>query len=37
MVRNERLDPEQLRSLQQARAAEIARFAMANTAYYRER
>jgi len=37
MARNERLEPERLRALQQARAAEIVRFAMANSGYYRER
>lgn len=37
MVRNERLDPERLRALEHARAAELVRFAMASTEYYRER
>jgi phenylacetate-CoA ligase len=37
LARNERLDPEALRALQHARAAEIARFAMTHTDYYRER
>jgi phenylacetate-CoA ligase len=37
LAQGERLDAERLRSLQQARAAEIVRFAMAHTAYYRER
>ena len=37
MACNERLDPERLRTLQQARAAEIVRFAMAKSEYYRER
>jgi phenylacetate-CoA ligase len=37
LARNERLAPEPLRALQQARAAEIVRFAMASTEYYRER
>ena len=37
LAEGERLDAERLRSLQQARAAAIVRFAMAHTAYYRER
>ena len=37
LMRNERLDPERLQSLAQARAADIVRFAMAHTDYYRER
>jgi phenylacetate-CoA ligase len=37
MAQSERLDPERLRALEHARAAEIVRFAMANSAYYRER
>jgi phenylacetate-CoA ligase len=37
LLRNERLDPGMLRSLQQARAAEMVEFAMAKTDYYRER
>ena len=37
LAQSERLDAEKLRSLQQARAAEIVRFAMAHTDYYRER
>jgi phenylacetate-CoA ligase len=37
LERNERLDAVTLRFLQQQRTAEIARFAMAHTDYYRER
>jgi len=37
LTQNERLHPEQLRSLAQASAADIVRFAMAHTDYYRER
>jgi phenylacetate-CoA ligase len=37
LMRNERLEPAALRSLQQARAADLARFAMTHTDYYRER
>jgi phenylacetate-CoA ligase len=37
LTRNERLEPERLRALQQARAAEIVRFAMSRSAFYRER
>jgi phenylacetate-CoA ligase len=37
LAQNERLDAERLRALQQARAADIVRFAVAHTAYYRER
>ena len=37
LAQSERLDPEKLRSLQQARAAEIVRFAVAHSAHYRER
>jgi phenylacetate-CoA ligase len=37
LERNERLDAERSRALQQARAAEILRFAMEHTAFYRER
>src|SRR5688572_11373672 len=37
LARNERLDPEALLALQRKRAAEIVRFAMEHTAYYRDR
>jgi phenylacetate-CoA ligase len=37
LASNERLDPESLRALQQARAGEIARFATVHSGYYRER
>jgi phenylacetate-CoA ligase len=37
LAQSERLDAERLRSIQQARTAEIVRFAMAHTDYYRER
>ena len=37
LTQNERLHPEPLRSLAQASAADIVRFAMAHTDYYRER
>ena len=37
LAENERLDSERLRSLQQARAADIVRFAMAHSGYYKER
>ncbi len=37
LERNERLDPAQLVALAQARTAEIARFAMTHSAFYRER
>lgn len=37
LARNERLDPERLSALQQARAAEIVRFAMSRSDFYRER
>jgi phenylacetate-CoA ligase len=37
LERYERLDPERLRSLQDERAAEIVRFALANSDYYRAR
>jgi len=37
LMRNERLEPEALQSLQQARAADLVRFAMAETDYYRDR
>jgi phenylacetate-CoA ligase len=37
LMRNERLEPEALRGLQQARAADLVRFAMARSDYYRER
>jgi phenylacetate-CoA ligase len=37
LARNERLDPELLCALQQARAAEIVRHAMSRSAFYRER
>jgi hypothetical protein len=37
LARTERLDPDALRALQRARAAEIVRFAMTHTDYYRER
>jgi phenylacetate-CoA ligase len=37
LMQNERLAPEALRSLQQRRAAELVRFAMASCEFYRER
>ena len=37
LERNERLDPERLASLARERAADVVRFAMAHTDYYRER
>jgi len=37
LARNERLEPERLHALQQARAAELVRFAVAHTEFYRER
>jgi phenylacetate-CoA ligase len=37
LARDERLDPEQLCALQQARAAELVRFAMSRSDFYRER
>jgi O-antigen/teichoic acid export membrane protein/phenylacetate-coenzyme A ligase PaaK-like adenylate-forming protein len=37
LARSERLDPERLLALQQDRAAEIVRFAMARSEFYRER
>src|SRR5688572_11081860 len=37
LVASERLDAERLQALQQRRAAEIVRFAMASSDYYRER
>lgn len=37
LVRNERLDPDELQSLQDRRAIDHARFAMQNTVFYRDR
>lgn len=37
LARDERLDPERLAALQHARAAEIVRFAMSHSEFYRER
>ena len=37
LMRNERLDPEALRGLQEARTADLVRFAVAQSDYYRER
>jgi O-antigen/teichoic acid export membrane protein/phenylacetate-coenzyme A ligase PaaK-like adenylate-forming protein len=37
LMRDERLDPERVFALQQARAAEILRFAMSRSDFYRER